>query len=161
MISLDKEKIIDKISCLLRRLPPYSSYSKLTLYFPKIYLFSKKGYEQMRIIEEEITYVDSQYPNELKVIVDKAQDLMNEISNLRWKYQSKNQLPLEFMDSDYENLIEVLDCIETEILKFGEPAFIQKEFVFLSKEDIKKMIEDDTLGDTGLDEWIEEALIKI
>ncbi|MCO5385384.1 MAG: hypothetical protein NHB14_05920 [Desulfosporosinus sp.] len=115
----------------------------------------------MRIIEEEITYVDSQYPNELKVIVDKAQDLMNEISNLRWKYQSKNQLPLEFMDSDYENLIEVLDCIETEILKFGEPAFIQKEFVFLSKEDIKKMIEDDTLGDTGLDEWIEEALIKI
>jgi hypothetical protein len=33
--------------------------------------------------------------------------------------------------------------------------------VFLSKEDIKEMIDDDTLGDIGLDEWIEEGLVKI
>jgi len=115
----------------------------------------------MRIIEEEITFGDSQYPNELQIVVNKAQDLMNEISNLRWKYQSKNQLPLEFMDTDYENLFEIIDCIDAEMLKFGEPAFIKKEFILLSKKDIKEMIEDDTLGDLGLDEWIEEGLIKI
>ena len=115
----------------------------------------------MRIIEEEITFTDSNHPRELSKVAEIAQELIIAIAELRRKYREEGDLPLFPINSDYENLREIIDCIESEVGKFYECGYIKKEFIAYTDKEIREIIRNNELGDTGLDEWVEEGLLNI
>lgn len=115
----------------------------------------------MRIIEEEITYTYSEHPAELNRVIGIAQDLMIAMFELREKYRTEKSLPLFPVNSDYENLQVIMSCIEDEVEKFGECGFINKSKIAYTDEEIRDIIKNNELGDTGLDEWFEEGLLDI
>ncbi|MGE4282843.1 MAG: hypothetical protein AB7G87_03905 [Clostridia bacterium] len=115
----------------------------------------------MLIPDEEITMLYTEFPKELSDVSEKTYDLIISIIKLRQKYKEANELPLYPVNSDLENLDRLLYCIEQEILKFGVPGTISKEFYAYSKKELKEiLLNKDELLNTGIDEWISEGLIK-
>jgi len=82
----------------------------------------------MLIPDEEIHYTYSAFPEELSKVSDQALKLMLAIKDLRQKYQDKEMLPLYHFNSDYENLQQMLFCIELELAKFVEPGTWSKQY---------------------------------
>lgn len=116
----------------------------------------------MLIPEEEVNKLYSQFPKELLKVTEKAYEFMVSIIELREKYQEAKALPLYPFNSDYENLQRLIYCIELETNKFGKPGVYSKEFHEFTKEELREICEDkDELMNLGLDEWIEEGLLKI
>lgn len=114
----------------------------------------------MLIPDEEIHYTYSKFPEELSEVSNQALKLMLAIQDLRHKYQDKKALPLSHINSDFENLQQMLFCIELEIAKLGEPGTWSKQYHTYTKKELKEILNDkEALMDTGLDEWIEEGLI--
>ncbi len=114
----------------------------------------------MLIPDEEIHYTYSAFPEELSKVSDQALKLMLAIKDLRQKYQDKEMLPLYHFNSDYENLQQMLFCIELELAKFVEPGTWSKQYHTYTPEELKEILSDkEALMDTGLDEWIEEGLL--
>lgn len=115
----------------------------------------------MLIPQEEIRMMYSQFPKELSEVSEKAYEFMVAIIKLREKYKEVGRLPLYAENSDYENLNRLLLCIELEILKFGNPGVVSKEFHAFSNEELKELYADrDEFLNLGLDEWEEEGLLK-
>lgn len=114
----------------------------------------------MRIPEEEITLSYSEYPEELLKVADKTYELMLAIKELRDKYRKARLLPLFEINSEFENLNNLVDCIEVEVRKFVAPGTLQKKYVTYSPEELKSILEDEeALMETGLDEWVKEGLL--
>ncbi len=114
----------------------------------------------MREPRENITITYSEFPQDLLEIVQKTEDLIMKIVKLRDKYKDNKNLPLSIMDTDYENLMVLIGCIEDEVLKFGVPMNVNKQYNAYTKDEIEEIKNNrDMLLESGLDEWIEEGLL--
>lgn len=112
-------------------------------------------------IYDLLTISDSEYPELVDEIVEKTWALIEAIKSLRSAYKNDGKLPLYHINTDHENMMTIVRIIEDEALKFGIPMSVSKTFTEKSPEQIEEIKQDKlSLMDSGLDEWIEEGLLK-